>query len=110
MLDGAFDIWLQSEIPSSQDLYVDNHFASFEHLLNKFDIRRSHLDRYLQSSNPPTSLLEPIFKFRTNMEPITGRIYNLLPQHCLTTSDRLESKREEDLNEQIPDAVWQKIV
>jgi len=122
ILDGAFGIWCRNGISSLQDLYVDNNFASFEQLVNKFDIPRSHFFRYLQLRNfvtshsdcfpscPPTSLLDSILRIGTKSKQIIGRIYSLLNLHNLATLDHLKNKWEEDLNEQIPDAIWQKII
>lgn len=44
------------------------------------------------------------------LKQIVGRIYNLLSPHNLTTLDHLKNKWEENLNEQIADAIWQKII
>ena len=122
VLDGAFGVWSRNGIHSLQDLYVDNNFASFEQLVDRFNIPRSHFFRYLQLRNfiasnfscfplcPRGSLLDSIFKLGKNSKQIIGKIYGLLNLFNLSTLDYLKHKWEEDLNEQIPDAVWQKII
>lgn len=120
--DGTFGVWFRSGIHSLQDLYVDNNFASFEQLVNRFNIPRSHFFRYLQLRNfiashsncfplyPQVSLLDSIFKMGKNLKQIIGKIYGLLNLFNLSTLDYLKHKWEEDLSEQIPDAVWQKVI
>ncbi len=44
----AFDSWSNNGINSLHDLYIDGTYASFDQLVNKFDIPRLHFYRYLQ--------------------------------------------------------------
>ena len=120
--DGAFDIWRRGGISSLHDLYVDNVFASFEQLVSKYAIPRSHFFRYLQLRDfvksqfagfplsPSTSLLDTIFSQGTVLKRIIGRIYELLNLHNSASLDNLKTKWEEDLGEQIPEESWQKII
>lgn len=48
MTDATFDIWSKNGIRSLHDLYLDDTFASFEQLVQKFAIPNTHFYRYLQ--------------------------------------------------------------
>ena len=122
MLDGAFDVWRRGGISSLHDLYVDNVFASFEQLVSKYGIPRSHFYRFLQvrdfvkpqlpgfPQRPSASLLDTIFGQGTDPRRMIGRIYELLNLHDSASLDNLKIKWEEDLGEQIPEENWQKII
>ena len=110
VLDGAFGVWYRSGIHSLQNVYADNNFASFEQLVDRFNIPRSHFFRYLQLQNfiashsncfplyPCVILLDSIFKLGKNLKQIIGKIYGLLNLFNLSTLDYLKHKWEEDLN------------
>lgn len=122
MMDEAFKIWARSGIGTLSDLYIENTFASFVQLQQKYDLHKSHFYRYLQlrgfvASNsdcfplsPPESLLEIILKCKVNMKKIIGRIYTLLNTHNMNSLDSLRTKWETDLDETISEEKWQKII
>lgn len=47
-MDRAFIIWSDLGIKSFKDLYIDNIFASFQQLSEKFALPKQHVLRYLQ--------------------------------------------------------------
>lgn len=47
ILNKAFDVWAKSGVCTFQDLYINITFASFDKLVNRFKIPRSHFFRYL---------------------------------------------------------------
>lgn len=64
LFDRAFHIWSGKGISSLNDLYIDLDFASFEQLVEKLNIPRSHFFRYktTQMQYLHASLLDSIFK------------------------------------------------
>lgn len=42
MMDEAFDVWARKGMDSLSDLYIDGNFASFEQLVQKYDIPKTH--------------------------------------------------------------------
>ena len=120
--DGAFGVWRRGGILTVHDLYIDNVFASFEQLVNKYGIPRSHFFRYLQLRDfvqsqcagfpisPSASLLDNIFRQGTDFKRLIGRIYELLNLYSSESLDNVKIKWEEDLGEQIPEDNWQEII
>ena len=120
--DGIFNIWSKNGILSIRRLYIDNKSASFEQLVKKFNIPRTHSFRYLQlrsfvasisncfPTHPPTSLLDLIFKMDTDSRQIIGRIYKLLILHNPAIKENSKSRWEGGLNEQIPEEIWNRII
>ena len=70
LIDDAFNGWSRRGMVSLSDLYIDSNFASFEQLVQRYHIPKSHFYRYLQlrifafsnlecfPSCPPSSLLD----------------------------------------------------
>lgn len=120
--DKPFDVWTDLGIESLYDLYVENRYASFEQLSCKFNIHKSQFFRYLQlgcfvTSNldcfplcPPTSLLDSIFKCKSDTSQIMSRIYTMLNSCQVTRLDSLRGKWEGVLETSISDTIWQKII
>lgn len=50
-LDPVFAIWKGKGLVTVKDLYIDNVFASFDQLRDKFALQPSHFFRYLQVRN-----------------------------------------------------------
>lgn len=122
IIDNAFDSWSQIGIKSLYDLYIEDKFASFEQISQKFGIHKSDFFRYLQvrcfvASNsdcfplcPPTSLLDSIFKCFIVSKQIISKIYKLINSHQVTSLESLKHAWEADLEEPISELVWQKII
>lgn len=122
VMDGAFDSWSRGGVVLLSDLYIDNIFASFEQLVQKYDIPRSHFYKYLQLRNfvisnsdcfpscPPMSLLDSIFNCKSVTKQAISIIYVLLNTHDLTPLDILKNKWETDLDEPISEEIWHKVI
>ena len=110
MMDEAFDAWSRKGVVSLSDLYIDGNFASFEQLVQKYDIPKSHFFRYLQLQNfvvlnsdcfpscPHSSLLDLIFNCISLKKRAMSRIYEQLNIYDLTPLDILKNKWETDLD------------
>ena len=121
-MDGAFAIWTRRNIHSLSDLYVDDNFATFEQLVQKFELPRSHFFRYLQLRNfvssssdcfparPPDSLLDTIFKCKDIHRRSISIIYESLNSFNLTPLVTLRNKWELDLGVTIEEDLWQQII
>lgn len=122
VMDGAFDTWSRAGIVSLSDLYVDGVFASFEQLVQNYDIPRLHFYKYLQLRNfvasntdvypscPPTSLLDAVLNCKSDRKQTISIIYELLNTHDLIPLDLLKNKWETDLDESISDDTWHKVI
>lgn len=51
LLDPVFTGWARKGILTLRDLYIDNNFATFTQLTEKYDLPASHFFRYLQIRN-----------------------------------------------------------
>lgn len=122
MTDAAFDIWSKNGIRSLHDLYFNVTFASFEQLVQKFTIPHTHFFRYLQlrsfvSSNsnrfphcPAPSLIDSILEYRCGEKQSISKVYGLLNLHNLTALESLKQKWEKEIEDQLPDDVWQEAI
>lgn len=122
LIDEIFDRWSRRGMVSLSDLYIDGNFASFEQLVQKYHILKSHFYQYLQLGNfvfsnfkcfplcPPTCLLDSIFDCKLVRKRTISTIYEILYSHNLTPLDRLKNKWETDLNEPITEDTWLKII
>lgn len=122
IMDEAFDIWSRSGIRSLHDLYNKDGFCSFEELLLKFKLHKSHFYRYLQIRNftasncsyfpkcPPLTLLDSGFKHEPHSKQIISKIYTLLNAQGPNSLDALKNTWEGDFGEELPEEVWQKII
>lgn len=122
MTDEVFNIWKANGKGSLYNLYVDNVFCSFQQLMEKFSVPKSHVFRYLQLRNfigsnsgcfplcPSRSLVDELMDYRTDTKKVLSKIYTLLSSHHETSLDELKQKWENDLNENISNSVWQKAI
>lgn len=122
LIDEVFDRWSRRGILSLSDLYIDGNFASFEQLVQKYHIPKSHFYQYLQLWNfvfsnfkcfplcPPTCLLDSIFGCKLVRKRTISTIYKILYSHNLTPLDSLKNNWETDLNEPITDDTWHKVI
>lgn len=122
MQDSFFDIWAGKGLISLSDLYINGTFASFEQLVQRYDIPKSHFYRYLQLRNfvalnsdcfptsPPTSLLDTVFTLKSVTKRAIGSIYDLINTYNPTPLNLIKMKWETDFDEVIPEETWQKII
>lgn len=66
MIDKMFLAWHDLGIQTLKDLYVDNVFASFEQLVEKFSVPKKYFFRYLQVRN----FAKYAFRFPFKTSPI----------------------------------------
>lgn len=103
-IDEVFERWSRRGMLSLSDLYIDGNCASFEQLVQKYHIPKSHFYRYLQLRNfvfsnfkcfplcPPTCLLDSIFDCKLVKKKRTiSTIYKILYSHNLMPLDHLKN-------------------
>uniref|UniRef100_A0A672FIX8 Reverse transcriptase domain-containing protein n=1 Tax=Salarias fasciatus TaxID=181472 RepID=A0A672FIX8_SALFA len=120
--DKAFCEWSRKGIAAVEDLFIDGTFASFDQLVVKFNIPRSHFFRFLQlrsfistsftyfPSCPPETLLDSILKLKINCKGTIGKLYSLINTHNLRSLIFLKKQWEEDLGLEMSEEIWGNIL
>lgn len=113
IIDGAFDVWVKRGITTLRDLFIDNTFKSFDQLVLKFNLPRSHFFRFLPirsfistsstyfPSQPPSFLLDSVLKLDPGHKWSIGTIYSLLNSYNLEPLHSLRNQWEGDLAESL---------
>ena len=116
--DAAFSTWRRLGLVNIKDLYINNVFASFQELSNRFNLPKTHLFRYVQVRNwvklnnnsfpntPPTSVVDSILDISTNQRGLLSKIYILLSSLSTASLDNVKRDWEGELGVSIEDAVW----
>lgn len=119
LVDAAFTIWSNLGIKSFKDLYIDNVFASFEQLSEKFDLPKHHLFRFFQIRSfvintfprfpnvPIESPLDTFLKPAPALKGLMSYFYSHIHSLCLTSLDSIKETWEVELGEEIPGGVWE---
>lgn len=91
------------------DLYIDNLYASFEELSQKFIIQRSQFFRCKLEDlshltecfplHPSSSLSDLIFKYKVGTKQLMDKIYIMLNDNKLTSLEGLKHRWEGELGE-----------
>ena len=121
LLDDTFAMWARLGIKTIKDMYVDDIFASFQQLADKFSLPKGQFFRYPQARNwacttfpefpalpNPSNFevcLNPLVSLRGAISKIYADIYNL----CLGPSATLKKVWETDLDMTISDEEWVEI-
>lgn len=94
MMDTTFLQWLALGIATFSDLYIDNVFASFQQLAEKFALPRHNFFRHLQvrrfvqdkypqfPSLPTVNPIDSFFKPIHNMKGMISYLYDLICTQC----------------------------
>lgn len=122
MMDNTFSQWATYGLSMFKDLYIDDVFASFQQLVDKFSLPRNNFFRYLQARSfirnmypqfprlpTPTSIdlfLEPLPFGKRMISFFYDKICSLHRSSLLT----IKTQWEEDLLEEISDELWESIL
>uniref|UniRef100_A0A3P8TZR2 Reverse transcriptase zinc-binding domain-containing protein n=1 Tax=Amphiprion percula TaxID=161767 RepID=A0A3P8TZR2_AMPPE len=121
-LDLAFKDWQVMGIKSFKDLFIDNNFASFDQLTNKFGIPRTHFFRYLQIRHflqsqlpdfpeaPQSSVIDDILSLQPSGKGLISKIYSKLTDLNQVSTARIRAAWEQDLNQHLSDDAWDSIL
>lgn len=122
LFDGAFNIWKSQGLVTIDQLFIDNNFASFDQLKNKFSLSNSHVFRYFQvrsfarkhfpdfPSVPPRGVLECILDQHKCIRGAISRIYSTINDNQTPSSRTLKSLWEQDLSILLEDETWHTIL
>ena len=120
--DSAFQEWHRKGIRHFRDLFVQNSFASFKQLSEKFDLPTIHFFRYLQvrhfirsqvQSFPMASdmnIVDEVFDLHPTRKGLISIIYNKLTGIRHVPLDKIKSAWEQDLNLVLSEDVWETIL
>lgn len=118
VMDNTFDSWVKGGVLTIGHLFINNSFASFDQLISKFSIPRSHFFKYLQIRNfistsissfpskPPSSLLDSILKINPSSKGSIGLVYSLINTYDLKPLTRLKKCWEEELGIMLSEEIW----
>ena len=122
LVDGAFLAWSDLGIETFKDLFVDNIFASFQQLSDKYSIPRQQFFRYLQvrsfvcktfptfpnlpGNSAQDIFLAPVQTLKGSISRIYDDISCLRPESLNT----IKARWEEDLGEEITEDTWDAIL
>lgn len=122
MMDNTFSQWATYGLSMFKDLYIDDVFASFQQLVDKFSLPRNNFFRYLQARSfirnmypqfprlpTPTSIdlfLEPLPFGKRMISFFYDKICSLHRSSLLS----IKTQWEEDLLEEISDELWESIL
>lgn len=116
--DATFRGWRSKGLKNFKDLFIENKFASFAQLSNKYDLPTSHFFRYLQirhfiaSSNPkfPDKPLDNIIDELMSFDPTKSKavtsLIKLITHLDSQSSVIIKQFWEQDLQITMSEAVW----
>ena len=124
LMDSVFLRWTNFGIHNFKDLYINNVFATFQQLSDKFSLPKQHFFRYLQVRsfvhgtfpsfpNLPSDLTLDSKVFLTPIPTLKGSIsyiYNQINTLCSEPLDLIKSHWEEDLGAAISEEDWAEIL
>lgn len=122
LIDSVFKIWNSNGIHSLKDLYVNEIFASFTQLTQKFNILPTHFFRYLQIRNfmhsrypqfpnlPAETTLDKILDINVGNKGVIRVLYNIFLSMHSPSLSIIRSQWEDDLASEITDQTWQSIL
>lgn len=119
-MDSAFLLWHRKGLKHLSDLYDNNSFPSFDCMVAKFSLPRSHFFHYLQIRNfmhdqfpsflstPLNPALDTILEILSGKRGLISRVYNhLLSLNCLTLL-YIKFKWEGELGVEVTDDWWER--
>lgn len=120
--DGVFVTWARKGIKSMKDLYINNTFASFQQISERYSLPQSHFFRYLQVRSFVLSMFttfpnypgdSPCDVFLQPLPSLKGAISNTYNQITLIRPHAVDAIRglwEEDLGQGISEELWSQIL
>lgn len=122
LMDTAFHIWFQRGLKSVADLFHDSVFVSFDFLVQKYGIPRSHFFRYLQirdfthkqfpsfPSSPPDSPVNVCISLDPSRPGCVSKLYNIIQSISSPSLSHVREAWESELQIDITDTEWQAAV
>lgn len=122
MQDNTFQQWHGAGLHCFKDLFVENTFASFEQMSEKFGLPNSHFFRFLQvrhyvkcqvpsfPSLPPVYPLDAFFSLDPFSKGAVSRLYNLISSLDSPSLATVRTAWEQDLGLCFSDDDWESIL
>lgn len=119
LLDTTFQIWARKGIHCVGDLFIHGVFSSFDQLVKKYNLPRSHFFKYLQirdftrtqfstfPTKSPTSALDECLKTKPYQGGYASNLYSRIQEMEGCSFEHLKAQWEEDLGSELPDTTWQ---
>lgn len=120
LLDPVFTGWARKGILTLRDLYIDNNFATFPQLTEKYDLPASHFFRYLQIRNYVRSAVpnfetlsadSELYKLLTsapNTPKLVTKFVDFFTSQLNFSTIHQKSLWEEELDVQLSEEDWEK--
>lgn len=122
LIDGAFNTWSSKGIKTFKDLFIDNTFATFSQLENKFSIPKTSFFRYFQirsfviqtfpsfPSLPQDSSLDVFLKPTPMLKNMISYILAQIHSLQISSLNSIKVLWEEDLGLTLTDELWKAIL
>ncbi|KAF3844173.1 hypothetical protein F7725_013514 [Dissostichus mawsoni] len=105
-LDMAFAVWHRSGLVYFQDLFSDESFVSFTHLLGLL-----RLNTFQEYPCPPSKdLAHSVLNVNPFNKGAVSKIYTLILNNCPPTWDKTKKACEGDIGDSISEEAWENIV
>ncbi len=117
-IDYTYVQWQSIGLNKCSDFYIDNTFASFNDLLQKFKQTQSNLFRYFQVRHfiqsqsstfpnlPLTSLMDTILQIPVTLKGQISALYNIIVSASNTSIEKIKEKWTKDIDSVIIDEIW----
>lgn len=118
LVDNSFALWKSKGVSTIADLYIENFFATFAQLKQKYSLPTSHFFRYLQirdyvrkhvpnfESIPAPIELYSFMKMAPDSKKLISRLVDLFAAHDHVSTQYLKEAWEKDLGVTISDERW----
>lgn len=122
LMDGTFGSWSALGINTLKDLYIDNIFASFQQLSERYTLPRRDFFRYLQIRSfarsvnptfpnlPDTTSLDSFVTPLSSANGLISTLYNLIHSLRPTTLLSVKKQWEGELGSEISSETWEIIL
>uniref|UniRef100_A0A3B3HW57 Reverse transcriptase domain-containing protein n=1 Tax=Oryzias latipes TaxID=8090 RepID=A0A3B3HW57_ORYLA len=122
LVDNVFLKWADLGLRTFKDLFIDDVFASFQQLSERFSLPKQHFFRYLQARSfvistfpsfpnlSETSTMDSLLLPSSSLKGSISLIYNQISAIRSKTLDTIKALWEDDLGETFSDSVWSQIL
>uniref|UniRef100_A0A8C6WLN3 Reverse transcriptase zinc-binding domain-containing protein n=1 Tax=Neogobius melanostomus TaxID=47308 RepID=A0A8C6WLN3_9GOBI len=119
-LDPAFLHWKSQGLAKLNDLYIDNVFASFDELSQKYSLPKNHLFRYFQIRNfvksntmsfpfiSPCTIVDELFEKSFRQKGALSKIYCLITNIKSECMEKIKKQWEAELGKQLSEVDWKR--
>ena len=122
LLDTVFQTWFGKGLHCVGDLFINGTFGSFEQLMRKHNLVKSHFFRYLQIRNftrtqfpsfphkPSAGPLDECLKLEPHITGCVSKLYSIIQDMEGNSHQLLKERWGEDLNAELSEETWQSVI